>query len=137
MAVRASADANRSFTGRLEALVPVLLGQPQDAETRAVALLGVTPLGQHLLDELFAVLDALDRRGVAAIPFKENMVAMAKEDRGRIGKASRNSKTIPATYRSMRGKSEKSRAFFIASIRTTPWAGAPQSKSKPRIPTCT
>jgi hypothetical protein len=53
------------------------------------------------------------------------MVAMAKEEWGKAGKNSRNINTAPAKIRSMRGKSEKSKVFFIASIQTSLGAEIP------------
>ncbi len=60
------------------------------------------------------------------IPYNENIknwiiVAMAKAEWGKMGKTSKNRATSAAIVRSMRGESEKSRAFFIVSIRTVPW----------------
>ena len=51
MAVRAGADSHRARTGGLEPLGPVALGQAQDAETRAVALLGVRAVGEDRLHQ--------------------------------------------------------------------------------------
>ena len=49
--VGARADLQRPAAGGLEPLGPVALGQPQDADAGAEALLGVRPLAQDDLDE--------------------------------------------------------------------------------------
>ena len=53
------------------------------------------------------------------------MVAIAKAECGKRGKTRKAAPTKMAMIRSERGKSEKSKAFFSASIRTTPAAERP------------
>ena len=51
MPVGARADGDGPGTGGLQAGVAIALGEPQDAEAGAVALLGVRPVGEDSLDE--------------------------------------------------------------------------------------
>ena len=76
VAVGARAGGERARARGLEPLVAVALGQPQDAQAGAVALLGVRPLGEDRLDQ---------RAGVRADALRPSASGATASTRGAPG----------------------------------------------------